>query len=458
MHVNIRRVSRRRRAGKGRDLAGHEGTVLVLEYDWIDTTERKDFNMTQKVVITGMGAVTPVGLGVGEYWKGLVEGRSGIAEITGFDPSRLPSRIAGELKGFDPLDHMDRKEARRSDPFTHYAVAAASEAMAQSGLDTAEDRGCRVGVIIGSGVGGVHTWEKQHRALLEKGPGRVSPFFVPMMIIDMAAGYVSMKFGARGANFATVSACASGAHAIGEAFRKVQRGELDAALAGGCEASITELCMAGFCAEKALSTRNDDPPGASRPFDAGRDGFVMGEGGAIVVLESESHALARGAVILAEFAGYGATGDAHHVTAPAPGGEGGARGMMHAMEEAGLLPGDVDYVNAHGTSTPLNDKYETQAVRSVFGARADELMVSSTKSMTGHLLGAAGAIEMVAIVQAVREDTAPPTINYRDPDPECDLDYVPNEARRAPIRAALSNSLGFGGHNVTLAVRKYPAA
>jgi 3-oxoacyl-[acyl-carrier-protein] synthase II len=276
-----------------------------------------------------------------------------------------------------------------------------------------------------------------------------------MMIVDMAAGIVSMKFGARGANFATVSACASGAHAIGEAFRRVKYGELDAALAGGSEACITELCLAGFCAEKALSTRNEDPSGASRPFDAGRDGFVMGEGGGVVVLESERHALARGAEILAEIAGYGATGDAHHLTAPAPEGEGGARGMSLALQEAGLRPEEVDYINAHGTSTLLNDKYETQAVRSVFGDHADRLMISSTKSMTGHLLGAAGAIELVATVLAVRENIAPPTINYRDPDPECDLDYVPNTARRSAIGAALSNSLGFGGHNVTLAVRKY---
>ena len=413
--------------------------------------------MTEKVVVTGLGAVTPVGLGVPAYWKGLVEGKSGIGEVTRVDASRLPSRIAGELEGFDPLNYMDRKEARRADPFTHYAVAAAAEAVEQSGLDTTEENGNRVGVIIGSGIGGIQTLEKQHKILLEKGPGRISPFFVPMMIVDMAAGIVSMKFGARGANFATVSACASGAHAIGEAFRRVKSGELDAALAGGCEASITELCLAGFCAEKALSTRNDDPAGASRPFDAGRDGFVMGEGGGVVVLESESHALARGAEIFAELSGYGATADAHHLTAPAPEGEGGARGMKLALKEAGLEPEEVDYINAHGTSTLLNDKYETRAVRSVFGEHAERLMVSSTKSMTGHLLGAAGAIEMVATVLAVREDTAPPTINYRNPDPECDLDYVPNKARRSTIRAALSNSLGFGGHNVTLAVRKYPS-
>ncbi len=411
--------------------------------------------MTEKVVVTGMGAVTPVGLGVAAFWRSLIEGKSGIETVTKFDPTRLESRIAGELKGFDPINYMDRKEARRADPFTQYAIAAAVEAMEQSGLEVGENNGHRIGVIIGSGIGGVQTWEDQHLKLLEKGPGRVSPFFIPMMIVDMAAGQISMRFGAKGANFAIVSACASGAHAIGEAFRKIKRGELDAALAGGCEASITELCMAGFCAEKALSTRNDDPTRASRPFDAERDGFVMGEGAAVVVLESESHALRRNALILAELAGYGATADAYHLTAPAPGGEGGARGMMLAMEEAGLRSDEVDYINAHGTSTPLNDKYETQAIRTVFGEDADRLMVSSTKSMTGHLLGAAGAVEMVVTVQTICEGLVPPTINYENPDPECDLDYVPNEARRGEIRAALSNSLGFGGHNATLAVKKY---
>jgi len=411
--------------------------------------------MKEKVVITGMGAVTPLGLSANEFWEALVAGRSGIGAVTHFDPDRLTSQIAGELKGFDPVQFMDRKEARRTDPFAQYAVAAAVQAMEQSGLDTSEHNGNRVGVIVGSGVGGVSTWEAQHKVFLEKGPGRVSPFFIPMMIIDMAAGKVSMLFGARGANFGTVSACASGAHAIGEAFRRIREGELDAALAGGAEASITEFCMAGFCSEKALSTRNDEPARASRPFDQERDGFVMGEGAAIAVLESERHALDRGATIIAELAGYGATGDAHHMTAPAPEGEGGARGMALALGDAGLRPEEIDYINAHGTSTTLNDRYETAAIRTVFGGHADSLMVSSTKSMTGHLLGAAGAIELVATVRSVVADTAPPTINYENPDPDCDLDYVPNEARRRTIRAALSNSLGFGGHNATLAVKKY---
>jgi 3-oxoacyl-[acyl-carrier-protein] synthase II len=414
--------------------------------------------MTEKVVITGMGTLNPLALDVAGFWGGLIEGKSGIGPVTRFDSSRLTSQIAGELKGFDPLDYMEKKEARRADPFTQYAMAASREAMAQSGLDMGEHNGNRVGVIIGSGVGGVQTWEAQHRTLLEKGPGRISPFLIPMMIVDMAAGQVSMLYGARGANFATVSACASGAHAIGEAFRMIKRGDLDAVLAGGSEASITELCLGGFCASKAVSTRNEEPTRASRPFDAERDGFVMGEGAAVLVLEAERHALDRGAPILAELCGYGATGDAHHLTAPAPGGEGAARGMMQAMEEAGLRPEDVDYINAHGTSTSLNDKYETAAIRSAFGDHADSLMVSSTKSMTGHLLGAAGAIELVATVQSVREDVAPPTINYENPDPDCNLDYVPKTSRRGTIRAALSNSLGFGGHNATLAVRKYPGA
>ena len=414
--------------------------------------------MTEKVVMTGMGTLNPLALDVAGFWGGLIEGKSGIGPVTRFDSSRLTSQIAGELKGFDPLDYMEKKEARRADPFTQYAMAASREAMAQSGLDTSEHNGNRVGVIIGSGVGGVQTWEAQHRILLEKGPGRISPFLIPMMIIDMAAGQVSMLYGARGANFATVSACASGAHAIGEAFRMIKGGDLDAVLAGGSEASITELCLGGFCASKALSTRNEEPTRASRPFDAERDGFVMGEGAAVLVLEAERHALDRGAPILAELCGYGATGDAHHLTAPAPGGEGAARGMMQALEEAGLKPEDIDYINAHGTSTSLNDKYETAAIRSAFGDHADSLMVSSTKSMTGHLLGAAGAIELVATVQSVREDVAPPTIDYENPDPDGDLDYVPKTARRGTIRAALSNSLGFGGHNATLAVREYPGA
>ncbi len=411
--------------------------------------------MKQKVVITGMGAVTPLGLSVSEFDKGLLAGRSGISGVTHFDASELDSRIAGELKGFDPTLYMDRKEAKRADPFTQYAVAASREAVAQSGLDTSEDNGNRIGCIIGSGIGGTTTWEAQHRILVEKGPGRVSPFFVPMMIADMASGMLSMIWGARGANYATVSACASGAHAIGEAFSMIRYGELDAAIAGGSEAPVTPLAMAGFCSMKALSTRNDTPPESSRPFDLDRDGFVIAEGSAVLILESEAHARARGAEIIAELVGYGATADAHHITAPAPGGEGSARAMKLALQSAEASPEDVDYVNAHGTSTPLNDKYETMAIKTVFGAHALKLPVSSTKSMTGHMLGAAGAAELVAGILAIRNQIVPPTINYRTPDPECDLDYVPNEAREAKVDFVLSNSFGFGGHNATLAVKRY---
>lgn len=414
--------------------------------------------MHEKVVITGMGAVTPVGLGVGATWRALAEGRSGIGPITKFDATAFDTRIAGELKGFDPGDYMDRKEAKRNDPYAQYAIAAAKEAMEQSGLDPSEQNGNRMGCIIGSGIGGLTTWEAQHTILLEKGPSRVSPFFIPMMIADMASGQVSMIYGLRGSNFATVSACASGAHAIGEAFRLIQLGELDAALAGGAEATITPMALAGFCSLKALSTRNDEPEKASRPFERDRDGFVLGEGAGVLVLESERHAKARGALILAELAGYGSTADAHHITAPAPGGEGAARAMGLALASAGARPEDVDYINAHGTSTELNDKFETMAIHTIFGARAKGIPVSSTKSMTGHLLGGAGAIELVVTVMVVRDGLLPPTINYDNPDPECDLDYVPNQSRRANVRLALSNSFGFGGHNVALAARKYPAA
>jgi 3-oxoacyl-[acyl-carrier-protein] synthase II len=341
--------------------------------------------MQEKVVITGMGTVTPVGLGVGATWRALAEGQSGIGPITRFDAAAFSTRIAGELKGFDPGDYMDRKEAKRNDPYAQYAIAAAKEAMEQSGLDPSEHNGNRMGCIIGSGIGGLTTWEAQHSILLEKGPSRVSPFFIPMMIADMASGQVSMIYGMRGSNFATVSACASGAHAIGEAFRLIQLGELDAAIAGGAEATITPMAVAGFCSLKALSTRNDEPEKASRPFERDRDGFVLGEGAGIVVLESERHALARGAAILAELAGYGSTADAHHITAPAPGGEGAARAMALALASAGARPEDVDYINAHGTSTELNDKFETMAIKTIFGARAARIPVSSTKSMTGHL-------------------------------------------------------------------------
>jgi len=411
--------------------------------------------MTNRVVITGMGAVTPLGLNRGAFWNGLVEGKSGVGPVTRFDAAQLKTRIAAELKGFDATQLLDSKLAKRTDPFTQYAIIASNEAVAHSGLDLKEHNGERIGVIIGSGIGGTTTWEAQHRALIERGPDRVSPFFVPMMIADMASGQVSMVLGARGANYATVSACASGAHAIGDALQLVRAGEVDAIVAGGSEAPVTPLAMAGFCSLRAMSTRNDEPQRASRPFDRDRDGFVIGEGAGVLVVESESHARARGAEILAELAGYGASADAHHITEPAPEGEGAARAMRLALASAGLRPEEVQYINAHGTSTDLNDKCETQAIKTVFGDHAKKVMVSSTKSMTGHLLGAAGAIELVASVFTIMNGVIPPTMNYENPDPECDLDYVPNRARRAQVDVVLSNSFGFGGHNVSLVLRRY---
>ena len=411
--------------------------------------------MRERVVITGMGALTPLGLSTGAFWNGLIEGRSGVGPVTRFDASQLKTRIAAELKGFEPARYMEAKLIKRTDPFVQFAIAAAAEAVSSSGLDCAEQNGERIGVIIGSGIGGTTTWEAQHRLLVERGPDRVSPFFVPMMIADMASGQVSMLHGARGANYATVSACASGAHALGAAFHLVREGELDAVLAGGSEAPVTPLAMAGFCSLRAMSTRNDEPERASRPFDRDRDGFIMGEGSAVLVIESERHAKARGAKILAELVGYGATADAHHITEPAPGGEGAARAMGLALKSAGLRPEDVQYINAHGTSTDLNDKCETQAIKSIFGEHAKRVMISSTNSMTGHLLGAAGAVELVASVFTIMNGIIPPTMNYENPDPECDLDYVPNAARRADVDVVVSNSFGFGGHNVSLAVRRY---
>lgn len=411
--------------------------------------------MPHRVVITGMGVVTPIGWNLGVFWNSLLEGRSGIGPITRFDVSKHDVRFAGEIRGFDASEYMDPKEVKRNDPFVHYAMAAAKQAVAQAKLDTQRIDANRFGVILGSGIGGITTFETQHSTLLNKGPARVSPFFVPMMIIDMASGQISMELGAKGSNFATVSACSSGAHAIGEAYRILRDGELDVVIAGGAEAPITPLALAGFASMKALSSRNDDPEHASRPFDRDRDGFVMAEGAGTIVAETLEHARKRGVQILAELCGYGSTADAYHITAPAPGGEGAARAMMLAMGSGGISPSEIDYINAHGTSTPLNDKYETTAIRSVFGEYSDRLCVSSTKSMTGHMLGAAGGVELIVCVLAMMEDTVPPTINYEHPDPECDLDYVPNKARRRPVRVALSNSLGFGGHNVTLAVRKF---
>jgi 3-oxoacyl-[acyl-carrier-protein] synthase II len=409
----------------------------------------------RRVVVTGMGVISPVGNTVEDFWSALCSGTSGITRITRFDPTEFRTQIAGEVKGFDPERYMDKKEARRTDLYVQYAIAATRQAIDSARLDLSREDANRIGVIIGTGIGGIETFEQQTALMLEKGPSRVSPFFIPMMIANMASGQVSIQFGLKGPNTTTVSACASGAHGIGEAFQAIRYGQADAMISGGSEATITRMAMAGFCAMKAMSTRNDDPPRASRPFDLDRDGFVMGEGAGILVLEELERARKRGVPILAEVAGYGSTSDAFHVTAPAPLGEGAARAMAMALRDGNLAPEDVDYINAHGTSTDLNDKLETAAVKTVFGPHAYKLALASTKSMTGHLLGAAGGVEMVATVLAAQRGILPPTINCEKPDPECDLDCVPNKARLAPVRAALSNSFGFGGHNVSLAVRRY---
>ncbi|MAF27206.1 MAG: beta-ketoacyl-ACP synthase II [Gemmatimonadota bacterium] len=408
----------------------------------------------RRVVVTGVGAVTPLGNTAQESWENLLNGVSGAGPITSFDASGFGTRFAAEVRDFDPLSFISRKEVRRMDRFTQFAVAASQMAMDDSGLEIGEENAARVGVMVGSGIGGFLTFEEQHSVLTERGPGRVSPFFVPMMIINMGTGMVSIRFGAKGPSGSPVTACASGANAVGDAFRVIARGDADAMIAGGAEAPVTPLSVAGFGSMKALSTRNDDPQVASRPFDAQRDGFVMGEGSGVVILEELEHAQARGASIYCEIVGYGCTADAHHMTAPSPGGEGAARSMARAMEDAGMNSGEVDYINAHGTSTSLNDRLETEAIRTVLGESASGVAVSSTKSMTGHLLGAAGGVEFMILCLAHRHGRIPPTINYAHPDPDCDLDCVPNEARSADVGAALSNSLGFGGHNVTLATRK----
>lgn len=409
----------------------------------------------RKVAVTGLGVISPVGSTVEDFWAALCAGRSGIRRVTRFDPGEFRTQIAGEVPDFDVSKYMDRKEARRTDLYVQYAIAATSQAIASARLDLATENLDRAGVIIGTGIGGIQTFEEQTALMLEKGPGRVSPFFIPMMIANMASGQVSIQFGLKGPNTTTVSACASGAHAIGEAFQAIRFGQADVMITGGTEATITRMAMAGFCALKAMSSRNDEPTRASRPFDRDRDGFVMGEGAGILVIEEFERARRRGVPILAELIGYGTTSDAYHVTAPAPHGEGAARAMAMALEDGRIEPGEVDYINAHGTSTELNDKLETAAVKTVFGEHARRLALASTKSMTGHLLGAAGGVEMVATTLAVSRGMLPPTINYEHPDPDCDLDCVPNEARPASVRVALSNSFGFGGHNVTLAVRRY---
>src|SRR5687767_15783961 len=412
--------------------------------------------MKRRVVVTGMGAITPVGNDVATTWQALLDGKSGAAPITHFDASGFPVRFACEVKGFDPLEYMERKEAKRADQFTQYAVGASYQAMRHAGL--AEQNGMdpdRIGVIVGSGIGGLKIFEEQHDVYRQRGPGKISPFFIPMFISDIAAGIVSMRFNAKGPNYATVSACATSAHAIGDAFRAIAYGDADVMITGGSEATVTPMAIGGFANMKALSERNESPATASRPFDATRDGFVMGEGAGVVILEEYERAKARGAKIYAEIVGYGATGDAYHLTAPAPDGEGAQRAMRRAMQDAGLGPGDVQYINAHGTSTPANDLNETKAIKAVFGEHARTLNVSSTKSATGHMLGAAGAVEFIFSALTVREGKIPPTINYVTPDPDCDLNYTPNHAAARDVTAALSNSFGFGGHNVTLAVRRY---
>ena len=407
----------------------------------------------KRVVVTGVGALTPIGLNSDEFWRNCRAGKSGIAAITHFDPSDFAVKIAGEVKGFNVEDYIDKVEARKMDRFVHLAVAASDMAIMDAALDTEKEDRRRIGVLIGSGVGGISTLEAQHTNLMTKGPSRVSPFFVPMMIADMSPGIVSMRHGLKGPNFATVSACASGAHAIGEAFRMLQLGSADVMVAGGAEAAVTPMTVAGFASMKALSRRNDSPARASRPFDRDRDGFVLGEGAGILVMETLEHAEARGARLYAEMAGYGLSADAYHMTAPDPEGEGAARSMALALQDAGLDATEISYINAHGTSTPYNDKIETIALKTVFKEHAYKIPISSTKSMIGHLLGAAGAVELVVCVLSVRDGVLHPTINLENPDPECDLDYVPNQARKAAVHAALSNSFGFGGHNASIVVK-----
>jgi 3-oxoacyl-[acyl-carrier-protein] synthase II len=410
-----------------------------------------------RVVVTGLGAVTPLGNSVPEYWRAICEGRSGVGPITRFDAKRLDARIAAEVKGFDPLKVIEKKELKKLDLFIQYALAAGVEAVEDAKVDFSQVDPTRAGALVGSGIGGILSILEWHRVLLEKGPSRISPFFIPSLIVNMASGQLSIRYKLKGPNSSVVTACATGNHAIGDAFKIIQRGDADLMVAGGSEAIIDELPIGGFAQMKALSTRNDEPARASRPFDADRDGFVAGEGAGIVVLENAEHARRRGARIYAEIVGYGMTADAYHMTAPDPDGDGAVRAMTGALRDGGVRPEDVGYVNAHGTSTPYNDRTETLAIKQVFGDHARRLAVSSTKSMTGHLLGAAGGIEAVVTVLALQQGILPPTINYETPDPECDLDYVPNVARKAEVESALSNGFGFGGTNATLAFRRWRA-
>ncbi|MBI4023478.1 MAG: beta-ketoacyl-ACP synthase II [Verrucomicrobia bacterium] len=410
----------------------------------------------RRVVITGMGVVTSLGQDVDIFWKNILSGKSGISRIQSFDIAAYDCQIAGEIKELNPTPFFDKpKDVRRCDRYTLLAMMAAKKAVRDSGLDFAVENPDRIGVVVGSGIGGLHTLEEQHAVMLQKGPSRVSPFMIPMLISNMASGMISMDLGARGPNMAVVSACSTATHAVGESLHIIQRGEADAMLAGGSEAAICSLGIGGFAAMKALSTRNDQPEKASRPFDRDRDGFVMAEGAGVVVLEELDHARRRGARICCELIGYGNTADAHHITAPPPDGEGAARCMSMALHNAGLNPSDIDYINAHGTSTPQGDICETRAIKTVFGEHARRLMVSSTKSMTGHLLGAAGSVEMAICAKALLENRVPPTINLDTPDPLCDLDYVPNHAREIRVNAVMNNSFGFGGHNATLIARKW---
>lgn len=412
--------------------------------------------MSNRVVITGLGVISPVGTGKDVFWESLLEGKNGIDKITRFDASEYKSQIAGEVKDFDPADYMDKKEAKRIDRYAQFAVAAAKMAVEDAKLDLEAEDCDRIGTFVGSGIGGIETMHSQYEKLFDKGPSKISPFFIPMMIGNMAAGHVSIALGLKGPSSCVVTACATGTNNIGDAFRVLQRGEADVMVAGGTEASISQAAVAGFCSMKALCTdHNDDPAHASRPFDANRSGFIMGEGAGIIVMETLEHAEKRGAHIYAEVVGYGANSDAYHITSPAPHGAQAAKCMAKALEDAGLEPSEVDYINAHGTSTHLNDLTETEAIKTVWGEHAKEVSVSSIKSMTGHLLGAAGGIECIATALAVENDMLPPTINYETPDEGLDLDYVPNKAKAKTVRAALSNNLGFGGHNACIVLKKY---
>jgi len=411
--------------------------------------------LKRRVVITGLGLTTPLGVGLDNVWQKIVDGTSGVAAITRFDASAHETKIAAEVKDFNPEDYVNPKEVRRMDLFILYALAATKIAVEGAGLDMASEDSERVGVIVGTGLGGLPTLEKYHSVLLERGPGRISPFFIPMLIANEAPGNIAIHYGIKGPNLSVVTACATGAHSIGEAFRIIQYGDADVMVAGGTEANLTPLTVGGFNALKALSTRNDSPEKASRPFDKERDGFVIGEGAGIVIMEELEHARQRGAHIYAEVAGYGYNGDAYHITAPSPDGDGSIRCMRLALKDGGIAPEEVDYINAHGTSTDLNDASETIAIKQVFGAQAYKIPVSSTKSMIGHLLGAAGAVEAIFSILSIRDQVCPPTINYEHPDPECDLDYVPNKARKHAINVVMSNSFGFGGTNAVLAFRRY---